>query len=219
MPNQDFILMGDEGLQFIVNFGSTTNIYSSIVKVEELFISGLSVYFQALKDSGLYTEDLDIAVVYNKDKANSHAIAVEATNTDILTEGFNHNTHPFFWEDGTTTREYKVIGGTYDFNVEIKCKSFSRGAVSKIADSVLLGLNSDIDRYLAERGLNIPANSVIISQRIQRVEITKDVAMWEIGIMIPNVLVSWKQVVEQDGDVLKDFNWYSTKLQEINING
>lgn len=208
-------LSGTEGLYFIVNNGGISYESNSIIQIEEAFILGTEKWFDYLKENGHYdsTTDMYIASVYNKEKSVPHQVVVEVVNSKTEAEGFGQNEMPFFWVDGTTTKEYRVKGGIFTYNVNLHCRSTSRASVGYLVDAIKLGLETNMDNFLAGLDVNIPASSVTTTPP-EREEISKSFETWKMSIQIANVAVHWQQVLEQNGEVLRDYGYYVTRLTD-----
>lgn len=214
------ILSGREGLEFIVDGGSVGNVYSNIVTIENDVILALKEYFQELKKNGHYEEEVEIGSVWNKKKAKSHQIVVECSSKATSLEGFGKNRKPFYFidnesSDSTTELEFQIVGGVYTVNCEISCSSTSRGSVSMLADAVLTGLNLDLANYLGNVDINIPANSIRISGKIQPVALVEGVNSFKITILIDGIITNYHQIIEVQGDILKNLGIYAKKLANI----
>jgi hypothetical protein len=205
---QELTLTGRDGAQFIVDNGSADYIFSSIPRCEEEILNGINKFLAKCKESQLYSEPVETSVTNPNEKEQPHQLTVECFAITTQSEGFNKNEMTMLWEDGTDWKEYIVRGATFTLNCEIKCKSTSRTSVSKLADVIFLGLQSDIDEYLKQRKITIPANSINLPQRITPLPLAKNNVSWEIPISINGITLQWQQVLEQSGETLKDFGYY-----------
>lgn len=208
------ILTGQAGAKFIAEYGSITNVYTSLRKCEELTVQGLIDYFNYLKEQGHYSETTDIRGVWSVDKAQSHEITVECFGQTSITEGFNQNSQDVEWTDENGTKTYKFIGGRYEFTIEVKCRSLQRSSVMYLGDAVVTGLQTNVDNWLKQNSITIPANAIRVTQKPVRVQITKDLSTWEVTINAANVGVEWAQLLEINGEVLRDIGYYITYINE-----
>ena len=207
------ILTGQAGAKQIVELGGITNVYSSLRKVEELTVQGLVDYFQYLDVNDHYKEPTDIRGVWSIDKAQAHEITVECFGQTTVTEGFNQNEQIVEWTDGTNSTEYRIIGGRFEFTIEVKCRSTQRSSVIYLADAVITGLNTNVNEWLKQNAVYIPAMAVRVSQKPVKVQITKDTQSWELSITVDKVGVEWRQIVELSGDILRNFGYFLNLIQ------
>jgi len=210
---EPIVYTGNEGLEFIVNNGAMWLDTSTLIQVEEAFITGLNNWITYLQENGHYdaTTKTYIASVYAQEKAQAHQIAVEVTTSETEAEGLGQNERQLFWVDGDDTKEFLVKGGAFTYNVVLHCNSTTRASASYLADVVKLGLETEVDNYLAGLGVNIPASSVSVSA--PKVEdITANMKNWSIDVSINRVLVYWNRVLEKSGEVLRNYNYYLERL-------
>lgn len=212
------VLKGKEGLKYIIDNGTPSWLYTSMNDVEAHFILGLTQLFETAYKSGMYKGgdittgeegNVSFGAVYNKAKAKIHHMVVECFGQATITEGFRHNERDVFIEVNGEEKQFKSIGGQFRVNVEIKCISTTRKSVCALIDTVLVGLQmGDLDNYLAHVGINIPANSVSFNGRINRVPIVSDTALWEGIVFVDSIVLDWEQLLERNGEILKDYNYY-----------
>lgn len=212
------ILVGKVGAKQIAEFGSVQNVYTSLRKCEEVTVSGLAQYFDYLKQNGHYEEETDIRGVWSVDKAQVHEITVECFGQTSQTEGFAFNEQDIVWvEQDGSEKEYKMIGGRYEFTIEVKCRSMQRSSVIYLADAVITGLQTNVRQWLSQNNIYIPAMAVKVAQKPIRVQITKDLATWEIAVNVANVSVEWRQIVETTGEILQNISYFINYIEnEIN---
>lgn len=193
-----------DSLQLIRDYSSIDFIYSALPKIEEQIILGLGKWFDVLKEEEYYSEHVDISVVYPKEKSKSHQIVVECFAGDFQFEGIGKNEQTMIFQpDSTTYEEYKIKSGTLKYSSEIKCKSTSRQSVSKLADAILLGMQTEVKDFLYSIDINIMPNKIKLSNKITRTEIVKDTAWWEILITIEEIQTHWQQILTTEGEILK----------------
>lgn len=218
MAQEELHLTGTDGAEVIFRLGSVQNIYSSLRDVEQTVIKSIVIWFEQLKEYGHYNETVDVRGAWSIEKTQPHEVIVECTAYKPISEGLGRNAMPVFWtETGLNgeeqTREYKMIGGQYKLNTSIKCRSTKRDSVMYLADAVLQGLNADIRTYLSQEEIAIPANPSQISDKPQREVIgtATSVSYWVLSIMLNDVLVNWKSIVEIDGNIIKDYSLFINK--------
>ena len=217
-------LSGADGAEVLLKLGGVQNIYTNLRETEQAFIKALVIYFEQLKEWGHYTETTDIRGAWSLEKTQPHEIIVECLAYKPQSEGFGRNAMPVFWtETGLNgeeqTREYRMVGGQYNINTVIKCRSTKRDSVMYLADAVIQGLNTNIRTYLNAEEITIPANPTHISDKPQRelIGTATTTAYWVLNIILNGVLVNWKSIVELDGNVIRDYSLYITKEEpEIN---
>lgn len=200
-------LEGKEGFEFVINSGSIGNIYAGITGVEKDIIDSLKNFWLLAKERGHYSEEVEFASVFNKDKLPPHGIVVECFSKTSSSEGFDTNKHMLSLMDGTTEYLFKVTGGTYLFDSEITCFSLTRDSVSKLADLVITGLNTGAGKYLKSLDINIPANAVK-TPKIEPVPIAPGIFRFQIKISIPQILTNYRQITEVNGDLIKEFGYF-----------
>jgi len=197
-----------EQLEFIKNYASIDFIYSAIPKIEEQIILGLGQWFDVLKEEEYYDVIPVISAVYPKEKSASHQVIVECFSGNFQTDGLGGNKTTFIFNpDSTTYNEYIVKGATIKYNVEIKCKSTSRQSVSKLADAIVLGLDTEVKDFLSRLDINIMPNTISFANRINRIEIVKDTSFWEIIISLSDIQTHFKQILTTEGEILKGIKY------------
>lgn len=197
-----------EQLQFIRDYASIDYIYSAIPKIEEQIILGLGKWFDVLHEEEYYDVTPELSAVYPKDKSYPHQITVECFASEFKAEGIGQNEQTMIYEpDSTTYDEFRIRGGLLQYNAEVKIKSTSRQSVSKLADAVLLGLDTEVRDFLSSIDITIIPNSIKLPDGIKRVEITKDTSKWEITLIISNLQTHWKQILTTDGEILKGIKY------------
>lgn len=212
----EFTLEGKEGLEYLVEMGGVGNIYSNLVSIESDILKLLKNYFQQLKLSGQYGEDVEMGSAWNKEKQRSHQLIVECSGKGLSNEGFHKNKSLFTLIDGTNQHDFEIRGGNHIIDCEISCFSLNRSAVAILADATITGLNLDLAKALGAININLQANSISISGKIQTVELVKGINTFKILIIVKGIVVGYKQVVELNGEILKNFNYYVEKLQMLN---
>ena len=218
MSQEELYLTGTDGAEFIFRLGGVQNIYSTLRDVEQTVIKGIVTWFEQLKEYGHYNEIVDVRGAWSIEKTQPHEVIVECTAYKPISEGLGRNAMPVFWtETGLNgeeqTREYRMIGGQYKLNTSIRCRSTKRDSVMYLADAVIQGLNADIRTYLNKEEITIPANPSQLSDKPQRETIgtTTTVSYWFLNIMLNDVLVNWKSIVEIDGNIIKDYSMFIMK--------
>ena len=206
-------LEGKKGFEFIVNSGSIGNIYAGITGVEKDIIVALKDFWLLAKERGHYSEEVEFASAFNKDKMPAHGVIVECFSKTSSSEGFDRNKHYLSVMDGTNELLFNVTGGTYTFDGEITCLGLTRDSVSKLADLIITGLNSGAGKQLQTVDINIPANAVK-TPKIESIPIGPGVVRFQIKISIPQILSNYSQVTEINGDIIKEFGYYINKVNE-----
>lgn len=184
--------------------------WSGLTKVEEQVIKGIGIWFDLLKDEEYYLEETEVTISYAKEKVKSHKVIVEVFNNQPKSDSLGQNR----FETKIGDREVIIQSGTLSYSCDIRCRSTSRSAVARLADAIVLGLKTNINTYLQSVGLSILPNSVTYPSRIERVEIVKDAAHWEIPITIGEIVGHWKQILDKDGEILKDIKYIRNELEE-----
>lgn len=194
--------------QLIRDYASIDFVYSALPKIEEQIIIGLNQWFQVLKDEQYYNEVPEVTAIYPKEKAKYHAVIVECFSGSTQSEGIGDNKQLLIHQpDGTTYEEYQIRSATLKYSADIKCRSTSRQSVSKLADAILLGLLTEVKDALRVIDITIKPNSITFSNRITRVELVKDTAVWEIVIAIAELQTHWKQILTTEGEILKGIKY------------
>lgn len=199
--------------QYILTHGSDFSaIFTAMGQVEEATISGIKLWFESLKQNGYWKvkyndewKDLDDVFVsspYPTEKQTNNQITVEAYAPISQYEGFSSNRRSVFLDD----KEYIELSASFKINLEIKCLAQTRTAVMRLGDALFLGFQTKINKYLQQKSIVIPANSIKLPQRVTRTPIVKDTGLYEIVLSIESINCDWVQIVEQDGDVLKNIN-------------
>jgi len=208
-------LYGYDGLNFIVQNATMTFDNTASIEIEKGFIQGCQKWVEYLKDNGHYdgTVNVDFWSVYAKEKATTHGGVIEVQEGKTVTEGFGQNEMPLFWHDGTDVKEYTVKAGSFPYNITITLRSTERSSCAHLTDVVKIGLETNIDNYLAGLGINIPASSITQSKPRQ-MKRGKDASWWEQDIKISEVLVHWRQIYETSGEPLRNFGYYISRLNQ-----
>lgn len=207
-------LKDKEAIRYIIANGGIEFLYSSLVDTEEKIILALKEWFDKLANEGYYDEEVTINAVFNREKAKTHQIIVECNGQNTVSEGFAKNKQDIVFNIDGIDKYYISISGQFNLNCEIRCISTSRKGVSRIADAVYLGLNTELHRKLASFKMTIPPNGVSLAGKIRRVELVTNTGLYEITLNIRDMRLDWEQILENEGEILKGFQWYITQLTE-----
>lgn len=212
---RDIEYYGAQGAQQLLPLASTTNIYGNLKDAEISFIDTIKKYFESLKEYGFYEEEVDVRGIWSKEKPLPHQIIVECSALKSTTEGFGKNAMPVFYTPDSTsdTYEYIMIGGRFEMNTTIKCRSTERSAVMHLADALITGLQGDIYETLKAEEITIPFNTIKYDDKPTKEVSDKQISYWIISLTMPQVSMNWKSIREVDGELIKNFKFIISQSQ------
>lgn len=203
-------LTGVDGARIIISRANLDYMYSALLTLEKAVIVEVDNHLKAMAESGYLSADnkIKVASVFNKNKREFPIVVVECSNKQTTSQGLGQNKQTIVYDDGTYRKEFLMKSSNFEITISLNCLSTSRDSVSKVADALMVGFTSDLAVKLAMHGINVQFNKISYPSKINRSELVKDTALFEIPITIPNTVITWQQFYDIDGSILKDLKYF-----------
>lgn len=206
------VLKGVEGAKIVLNRAGLDYLYSTLTAMEKVVVVEVKNHLDVMRESGYLSADnnIKVASVFNKNKREFPTIVVEVSGKLSANQGIGGNKQTIVYDDGTHREEFMMKSAQFEITINLNCISTTRDSVAKVADALMVGFTSDLSVKLASQGISVMFNKINYPNKINRSELVKDTALFEIPISIPNTIVTWQQFYSIDGNILKDIKYYET---------